>query len=165
MEYVLILFLIIAGYSDITYGRIPNLITFPVIFAAIVLNYLFLGLNGLTDSIIGLLVGTVLFLPFFIIKGIGGGDLKLFAAIGALKGYSFLLQSIVFSLFIAVLISLLILFKNKELTNSLNKVLRFFRSFVVPGLKTEHPDGNAGYPVPFGLAISIGTLIVLLRNL
>ena len=164
LDYVLVPFLAIAGFMDLVYGKVPNSVTFPVILIGLVLSFILHGFSGLTGSIVGFLIGIIVFLPFFIVKGIGGGDLKLFAAIGALKGYLFLFQSIIFSSLIAVVISLVVLVRHGVLVKSLNKTFRFFYSLVIPGFKVEYPDKNNSYPVPYGLAIVIGTLIVFFRN-
>jgi len=149
---------------DLAHARIPNLLTFPVIIAAIALNYYLHGINGLVNSMAGFFIGAVVFLPFFIKKGIGGGDIKLFAAIGALMGYSFLLYSIAYSSLVAVLLSVFVLIKKRTLVSSLRKVFRFFYSLLSPGLKVEYPGKKGSSSIPYGFAIAVGTLIVLLGN-
>ncbi len=146
---------------DLAHARIPNLLTFPVIITALALNYYLQGINGLVNSMAGFFIGAVVFLPFFIKKGIGGGDIKLFAAIGALKGYSFLLHSIVYSSLTAALITIFILIKRRKLVSSLRKVFRFFYSLLSPGMKVEYPGKKGSIAVPYGFAIAVGTLIVL----
>ena len=76
----------IAALTDVKKGVIPNWLTLPVLCGAPLLYGLFEGLNALGASFLGL--GVCGFIPFilFIRRAIGGGDVKLFAAIGAVAG-------------------------------------------------------------------------------
>ena len=72
--------------TDLGYRRIPNALTFGS--AAGAFGYFLAGegLRGLGWSIGGWAVGLLMFLPFFALRGIGGGDVKLLAALGAWLG-------------------------------------------------------------------------------
>src|SRR5262245_7761034 len=52
----------------------------------VVLNVAFFGTSGLLTSVAGLLVVMLLLVPPFALGGIGGGDVKMMAAVGALLG-------------------------------------------------------------------------------
>jgi prepilin peptidase CpaA len=76
----------VACVTDIRTRRIPNLLTFGAAGLACVLHGFTGGLTGLGWSALGWLVGVVLFLPFFLLQGMGAGDVKLLAALGAFIG-------------------------------------------------------------------------------
>ena len=77
---------LIACVTDIRHRRIPNVLTFGAAAAALIFHAAVSGLPGLLGAALGWTVGVVLFLPFFLLRGMGGGDVKLLAALGAWLG-------------------------------------------------------------------------------
>lgn len=79
---------LVAAVWDLQTGRIPNLLTLPLVAAGLILAATS-GSAALLFSAVGLgacaLVPTLLYYLSHS-KGIGGGDVKLFAALGALLG-------------------------------------------------------------------------------
>jgi len=72
--------------SDVRTRRIPNLLCGAGMAAGLVLNGIYFGSHGLLSSAVGLLVTVALLLFPFAMGGIGGGDVKMMGAIGALLG-------------------------------------------------------------------------------
>lgn len=77
---------VIACVTDIRHRRIPNVLTFGAAAAALVFHAVASGFSGLSSAALGWVVGVALFLPFFLLRGMGGGDVKLLAALGAWLG-------------------------------------------------------------------------------
>lgn len=76
----------VACVTDVKNRRIPNALTFGAAAAAMLFHVAISGFSGLQTSVGGWLLGTALFLPFFALGGMGAGDVKLLAAIGAWLG-------------------------------------------------------------------------------
>jgi prepilin peptidase CpaA len=74
---------IVAAAWDLKSRRIPNVLTFGSAAAAFFAHAFIAGLPGVGWSIAGWLVGVAFFLPFFALGGMGAGDVKLLAALGA----------------------------------------------------------------------------------
>lgn len=79
----------IAMVTDLRSGRIPNLLTLPVALAGVALHATFGGASGTIASVVGGLVSG--FVPWLFHRAtrgaaIGGGDVKLFAALGVVRG-------------------------------------------------------------------------------
>jgi prepilin peptidase CpaA len=76
----------IAAYTDWRTGEIPNWLTLPAIGLAPVVYGILLGWPGVFASLSGIVVCGLL--PYFLFKqgGMGGGDVKLFAAMGGIGG-------------------------------------------------------------------------------
>ena len=92
----LILGVLLAGGWDLARRKIPNWLTFGLMGLGLVMGFIAGGLEGLADSLQGLLLGgALLFIPF-LLGGMGAGDVKLLAAIGALKGSSFVLRAFLY---------------------------------------------------------------------
>lgn len=75
-----------ACVTDLRSRRIPNVLTFGAAAAALLAHGVMTGWHGATTALYGYLVGLALFLPFFLLGGMGAGDVKLVAAIGAWLG-------------------------------------------------------------------------------
>jgi prepilin peptidase CpaA len=76
----------LASVSDVRTARIPNVLTFGAAAAALVYLFVIDGWSGLAGAGEGWAVGVLLFLPFFVLGGLGAGDVKLLGAIGAWLG-------------------------------------------------------------------------------
>jgi Flp pilus assembly protein protease CpaA len=87
VEVALLLIVLTAAVSDIRSRSIPNWLTLGGIVAGLALNTYATGLEGLKFSAIGFGVAALIFLPLFMIRFLGGGDVKLMAAVGACAGF------------------------------------------------------------------------------
>ena len=75
-----------AAVSDLRSRRVPNALTIGAAVLAIAFHGVVGGWSGLVLAVSGCLAGFVLFFPFFALGGLGAGDVKLLAAIGAWLG-------------------------------------------------------------------------------
>src|SRR4029079_6556305 len=76
----------VAAVIDIRTRRIPNLLTFGGAASAFVYFVIMHGFSGLGQSAAGWAVGLALFMPIFLLGGMGAGDVKLLGAVGAWLG-------------------------------------------------------------------------------
>jgi prepilin peptidase CpaA len=84
----------IASVSDIRSRRIPNWLVFPFLAAGVIVSTVTQGWSGFADSILGVLLAAVVLGLFYLVGGMGMGDLKLCASVGAWIGP----QQLVFAL-------------------------------------------------------------------
>jgi prepilin peptidase CpaA len=78
--------LVVAAIIDGLKLKVPNWLTFPMIISGWVYSAAFspfAGWEGLLYSVVGTVVGLALLLPAYAIGGMGAGDVKLLAGIGA----------------------------------------------------------------------------------
>lgn len=75
-----------AGIYDFRFRRIPNWLNLSGLILGLGLNLFFFGLHGGLRSIEGLALATGVYLPLYLLRGMGAGDVKLMAAVGALAG-------------------------------------------------------------------------------
>src|SRR5262245_57154608 len=95
--------LVVAAVIDGLKLKVPNWITFPMIISGWIYSATlspFAGWEGLMYSLIGTAVGLALLLPLYAIGGMGAGDVKLLAGVGAwvwgtVTLYSFVASAIV----------------------------------------------------------------------
>src|SRR5213593_647391 len=81
-----VIFVALCVIADVRTRRIPNAISGSAMILGITLNTAFLGTAGLLDSLAGLGITVGVLLWPFAMGGIGGGDVKMMGAIGALLG-------------------------------------------------------------------------------
>ena len=77
---------LVACVTDVRSRRIPNLLTFGAAIAAVIVHAAIGGWQGAGGALAGWAVGCALFVPFFVLGGMGAGDVKLLAALGAWLG-------------------------------------------------------------------------------
>lgn len=77
---------LIATATDLRSRRIPNWLVLPFLLVGFAVSGWLHGWRGLAASAEGMAVGLVLFGVFFLLGGMGAGDVKLCAAIGAWIG-------------------------------------------------------------------------------
>ena len=87
--------LAVATYTDLRSRRIPNWLVFPFLVVGLVVSTWLSGWTGLVSSLEGLGLATLLFGIFFVMGGMGAGDVKLCAAIGAWVGPKQMLLALV----------------------------------------------------------------------
>ncbi|MEK8128576.1 prepilin peptidase [Paenibacillus filicis] len=95
------LLLAVAFATDVRKRIIPNWLTVSGAGAGLIGHTIVSGWEGLTWSALGLAAGFVPMLLLYALKGVGAGDVKLFAAVGAVTGAAFTLYAMAVSLCIA----------------------------------------------------------------
>lgn len=75
--------LIVAAIIDGWKLKVPNWITYPLIISGWIYSTAVFGWAGLGWSLLGTLVGLALLMPAYAIGGMGAGDVKLLAGVGA----------------------------------------------------------------------------------
>ncbi|KUO50535.1 MAG: hypothetical protein APF76_07765 [Desulfitibacter sp. BRH_c19] len=177
--YLLSILLILSLFFDIITKKIPNMLTFPVMLLGLISYTYTGGLTGFWFSFSGLLVGIGIFLIPFILGGMGGGDVKLLGAIGALMGSQFVLIAALYTAIAGGIIALIILLHKgrlflmikkglvkiaKPISNSLAltfKSVWFERMAINLSLADAETQKQEPIKFAYGIAIALGTLIAL----
>ncbi|QCJ45301.1 prepilin peptidase [Bacillus sp. S3] len=162
INFVLITALLISLITDIKNRRILNIVTLPAILFGFIYYTTLQGLEGFLFSGKGFLIGLTLLLIPYLLGGMGAGDVKLMAAIGALMGTSFVLYSFVYIALIGGLISVMLIMKRNGVKLSLKSLcyqLFFLRSNL--GSKLFSKDKSSSISFPYGVAIVLGTFCTI----
>jgi len=88
----------IAVYSDVRRHRIANTLSLLGLITGLGLQYLGSGWQGMASGLLGAGVGLACFAPFYLLRAMGAGDVKLLAAVGAFLGPQGALYAALFSL-------------------------------------------------------------------
>jgi prepilin peptidase CpaA len=76
----------VAAISDLRSRSIPNWLTLGGVTAGVAAQIIFGGWAGARAAALGFGLAMLVYLPLFMLRAIGGGDVKLMAAIGAAAG-------------------------------------------------------------------------------
>jgi len=141
--------------------RIPNRITGPAMLLGLATNGLLGGWHGMAMSLTGLTLATVILIGPFALGGIGAGDVKMMAAVGAFVGPNLVLSSLIAGLILGGVFAVYYLARNARLGEKLaatgrmvaNAVLsRSFEPLRLPG------TGPSVVALPYSVPLGIGTL-------
>lgn len=75
--------MVVAAVIDGRQLKVPNWLTFPMVISGVVYSSIAFGWEGFWASLVGATVGLLLLLPAYAIGGMGAGDVKLLAGVGA----------------------------------------------------------------------------------
>jgi prepilin peptidase CpaA len=156
--------LVLCAYWDVRYRRIPNWATLPGVALGLGLNGMLLGWQGMKVSGLGLLVGFGSLVVLFVLGWMGGGDVKLMAAVGALKGYPFIVSALFYSLIVGDVIGIAMLIWNRKKLRTFTSLFFVIGSRLTKLIPKQNIDPEQTQKLPFGLAIVLGTLWALIAG-
>jgi prepilin peptidase CpaA len=158
--------LVVAAVIDGLQLKVPNWITFPMIISGWIYSATLApiaGWEGLAYSLLGTVVGLALLLPLYSIGGMGAGDVKLLAGVGAwcwstTTFYSFALSAVIGGI-IAVL---MVLVRRKWFTHKAqfwmicNEILTIKDPEKLAAIAAQRKPSMM--LLPYGIPIAIGTI-------
>lgn len=160
-HYLLIILIIVAFIIDIKKQIIPNKLTAIGCLVGLLYHFMNKGVVGLLFSLAGLISGFIALLLLFIFKAIGAGDVKLFAAVGALTGTEFVINSAMYSVIYAGLIGIIILLARKEFMKRMTRMVDYlFHSIILLDFKFPSLQRKECLTFPFMYAVLPGVLTV-----
>jgi len=162
---ILAISLLVATYTDLRDGKVYNKLTFPCILLGFLLNTLFGGLGGSWLSLSGVGVSLIVAVALAVCVGpaFGGGDLKLIAAVGALRGPEFVLWTVLFSALAGGVLVWVPLIRQRIVGYTLrNLVWNVYRKHVLQE-EVSFAEGSLGGKQPFAVAILAGAVLAFAR--
>jgi prepilin peptidase CpaA len=147
-----------ACYTELKESRIPNWITIPGLLVGLLAGYLPGGLP-FGSAIMGFLAAFFFLFIFYMFGGMGGGDVKLMAAVGALQGYPVVMTTLVYTAFIGGAMAIWVLICNRNFWHGIvQSTAMLFRLRKPAEEQTEEAEAKMG-TVPYGIAIIAGALL------
>jgi prepilin peptidase CpaA len=164
--WVVSLILIEAAVIDGRTLRVPNWLTFHFLLAGLAFAFLTGGSERLLWSLTGALVGLVTLLPLYAIGGMGAGDVKLVAGLGAWIGPWLAFEAFVVSALVGAGIGLAMMAHSGELLKHLIMTREIGREILViknpSALASKAAERKPGMMLlPYGIPIAIGSIALL----
>jgi prepilin peptidase CpaA len=154
-------------YYDVRYRRIPNKLVLTGLFCGLLLNAWLGGWRGLGESLLGFSFAfCLMFVVRMYSRATGPGDIKLFAAIGAIIGWQSVLPAFLIVLITGGVLAVLNTLRLGTFRVTMERVLLILYGFLpgqqIPRFPIPQDQKKA---LPYGVAICLGSLIALVRLL
>jgi len=155
----------IASFYDLRTRRIPNKLTLCAIVCGLILHTVKDGPAGLGLSALAGLIGGGIFLLFFMAGGMGGGDVKLMAAIGCLVGTGNIKDVLISTVIIGAVMGIALALYRGQLRQIAGNVVKLVKHHNAVGL-AAHPEINVknqnSLRLPYALPIAAGCLVTFI---
>jgi len=156
-DFVLALGLVVCLITDLKERKIYNIVLIPLLIFGLIYNVLTGGWAGFSQTVFGMLTGLGILIVPFAMGGIGAGDVKLLAVIGAVKGPLFVFYSALGMGLSGGVIALLVLMYQGRLLRTLKSLFRGLWLMLITGFKVIKFDFDKDLTMlPYGLAIVVG---------
>jgi prepilin peptidase CpaA len=158
--------LVVASGIDLRTRRVPNWLAVPFLVAGVAVQFIRGGLPGAGRSLAGVALACLLFGIFWFMGGMGMGDLKLAAGVGAWIGPAQFVTASVFTALAGGVLAVGWALWHGSLGASLNlagDLLAPWRARQ-PGSKRNVREGASAAAIPYAPAIAIGTLLSFLTQ-
>jgi prepilin peptidase CpaA len=153
---------VVAAITDIRKGKVYNWLTAPAVVLGLGLALVLSGPTGLKWSLFGIAIGlAVWFVQPLIGKPLGGGDVKLLIAVGALTGHVLLLRILLLSCLWAGLIAIVLAVARGKLWPCLKETICHLFSAFVARAAGPLQSRIEGARVPFAAATALGIVTTL----
>lgn len=161
---LLLSILTIAVWVDIRQHRIPNALSLGGIVLGTALQTSTSGFSGLATGLAGAAVAIGILLPFYLLQGMGAGDVKLMGAVGAFLGPHNALLATGLSLGAGGVLALLILLARGGIRPLARRYWATLKCLLVTHKFIHQPPAKgevAAMKFPYAAAIGIGTLAAM----
>lgn len=153
-----------AAVTDVRSARIPNLLTVAGVLLGLAAHATWAQGAGLAASALGAAAGLAVFFPFFALGGMGGGDVKLMAALGAWVGWRDVVSTALYAAVAGGVLAVAISLAKGYLATAMGNLGRLARWWRTVGLRPEPSLTLAhgrGPRVPYAVPILAGLMMAL----
>jgi prepilin peptidase CpaA len=158
-------FIVACWISDVSRREIPNLLSGSAFVIGVILNSVFFDRLGFLSSVGGGLLALTVLLGPFALGGVGGGDVKMMGAVGALLGPWLVLNALLVGLILGGVVMMIHLARIGRLGEKLGSTLHMFTGAwstrSLSPLRLSDSDARA-VTLPYSLPLGLGTVAVLL---
>lgn len=153
----------LAAVIDLRTRRIPNVLTAGLAAIGLGIAAAELGPIGLGGAVLGCALGLAFMLPGHVFGATGAGDVKLFAAAGALLGPSTTVTAFMFTAIIGGVMALPIAIRRRRLLTTIRSTSRLVSSPSEGARAVESPDADNRFA--YAPAIAVGVMASIFLSL
>ncbi|MBV9613261.1 MAG: prepilin peptidase [Acidobacteriaceae bacterium] len=163
----LLALVLVAGVYDLRFRRIPNWLSVSGAVLGVALNLAWFGWRGGAAAAWGLLLALVVYVPLYLIRGMGAGDVKLMGAVGAIVGPANWLSIFLATSLLGGIVSVALVMYKKRLQQTVFNLAAIgvaFMHFRAPAESEEQLDvrNPRALRLPHAAVIAAGTIAFLL---
>ena len=163
--YLSVLLVLMAVFFDLRYQKIPNWMTFPFILTGIASSWFFSGSSGLKFSLFGLITGFFLLFFFFLLGGMGAGDVKLLSAVGSLLGPRLVFYAFVWTALTGGILAVGLIIYKKAFRQTFFNIGSLLHAWLVGFGMNSISDftihNRSLIKLPYAVPIAIGTILAV----
>ena len=162
-----IVFAGVACVTDLRDGRIPNALTFSSLAVAFVVHGFLPQGEGFIHAALGLVAGGAIFFPFFALGGMGAGDVKLMAALGAWLGWQPVLFTAMYGAAAGGVLAIIVALSAGYLRQAFTNLWRMIMHWRIAGVEPVPEltlEGGRGPRLAYAIPIFVGLLVTLWRS-
>jgi prepilin peptidase CpaA len=153
-----------ASICDVRGRRIPNALTLGAAVVAVAMQLVMHGWSGVLLAASGWAVGAALFFPLFALGGMGAGDVKLLAAIGAWLGPAGAVWTGLFGAVAGGIMALVVALARGYASTAMRNLGRLLHVWSVAGVQPVEGltlDNTASPRLPYALPLAAGAMVTL----
>ena len=153
-----------AALTDVQSARIPNALTVSSGLAGLLAHAVLPAGSGWSTSLGGMAAGLAVFFPFFALGGLGGGDVKLMAALGAWVGWPSVLSLALYTALAGGVVAISVALAHGYLRQALRNLAALAKFWAVAGVRPAPEltlEHGRGPRVPYALPIFVGLLVTV----
>jgi len=157
---------VVACITDIRSRRVPNWLTFSSAALGVLVHSLIPVGHGPLAALAGLAVGLAVFFPFFALGGLGAGDVKLMAALGAWLGWHDTVWTAAYGAIAGGVLAVILGLMRGYLGQALSNLKGILTTWWLLGVRPlpEHTLAHGRGPrLPYAIPIFVGLLVTLWR--
>lgn len=160
--------LVAAAVIDLRQRRIPNLLVLSGLLIAFAGHLIFPSDIGWRRAVYGMVLGFSVLLPFYLLRGMAAGDVKLMAMVGAFLGPQLTLMAIVMTFLVGGVWAVLVISRSHAWSGVLANLRNLAHSAVKrnqgqPAASLSLATGSTSVGrIPYGAVIAVGTGAALL---
>ena len=163
---LLLMLVVTAAFFDLRSRRIPNWLVLAGLLLGFGLNGFLFEWPGVTRSLEGMGLALLIYFPLYLLRGMGAGDVKLMAAVGAIVGWAAWLGIFFLTAIVGGIAAVALLASRRQLRRGFSNAgyLVFqLLSFRPPYARREELDvkSQKAVTLPHGVTIAWGSLLFL----
>ena len=157
---------IAASIYDLRTRRLPNALTFGAALVGFAYQFAIGGASGLAFGVAGWLIAVALFFPFFALRGLGAGDVKLLGAFGAWLGpVAALYMAFYTGVAGGVMALMVVLARGRVMQtfSNLGAMLTFWSAVGMQPVPSVTLESSTSPRLAYALPIAVGAVVALWR--
>ena len=155
---------LVACGEDLRRRRIPNWLTLGAALGAVAFSLITKGLPGGGLAVAGWAAGAALLFPWFALGGMGAGDVKLVAALGAWLGPLSAVWIVLYAAVAGGVLAVFVSLAHGYLRTAFRNVwglMGYWRAVGVRPLPELTLDAGKGPRLPYAIPIAVGAMVTL----